>query len=141
MQTVKHLLAEQRSLWTIPPQSPVLDAIKLMARHHIGALPVVEDGTLLGIVSERDYARKIILHGRSSAATQVSQIMTSPVRTVTPDDDVNHCMGLMTRLRIRHLPVMQDGQLIGIVSIGDLVKAVMREQQQTIDELERYIIS
>lgn len=141
MLTVRHLLADQPSLWTIPPHSPVLEAIKLMARHHIGALPVVEDGALLGIVSERDYARKVILHGRSSAGTQVQEIMTSPVRTVTLEDDVNHCMALMTRLRIRHLPVMQEGQLIGIISIGDLVKAVIRQQQQTIDELERYIVS
>jgi CBS domain-containing protein len=110
-----------------------------MADKHIGALPVVRDDELIGIVSERDYARKVILLGRSSSDTPVWQIMSSPVETVSPDDVVHRCMEIMTERRIRHLPVVEQGKLIGIISIGDLVKAVIEEQQQTITQLERYI--
>ncbi|HEX7115706.1 MAG TPA: CBS domain-containing protein [Steroidobacter sp.] len=140
MLRVKHLLAGKGSeVWTIRPDDPVIEAIRIMAQRHIGALPVVRNGELVGIVSERDYARKVILLGRSSSDTPVSQIMTTPVVTVTPDETVHRCMELMTERRIRHLPVVEKGSLTGIISIGDLVKAVMEEQQQTIDQLERYI--
>ncbi|HLS82820.1 MAG TPA: CBS domain-containing protein [Steroidobacter sp.] len=140
MLRVKHLLAAKGSkVWTIGPDEPVFEAIRTMAIEHIGALPVVSDGELVGIVSERDYARKVILRGRSSADTSVGEVMSSPVVTVSADETVHHCMEIMTERRIRHLPVVENGRLTGIVSIGDLVKAVIEEQQQTIDQLERYI--
>jgi len=142
MLRVKYLLAlKGKEVWSIGPDQPVLAAIQLMADKHIGALPVMHDGALLGIVSERDYARKVILMGRSSADTPVRDIMTTTVRTVVPDEAVHRCMELMTELRIRHLPVLDKQRVVGIVSIGDLVKAVIEEQQQTIDQLERYIAS
>lgn len=140
MMRVKHLLESKgRTIWSIEPEDPVLRAIQIMAEQRIGALPVINGQELVGIVSERDYARKVILMGRSSVDTAVWEIMSSPVTTVTVDDAVHHCMELVTEQRIRHLPVMEQGQVIGIVSIGDLVKAVMDEQQQTIDQLEHYI--
>lgn len=140
MLRVRYLLAfKTKSIWTIGPEEPVLAAIQLMADKHIGALPVVRGEELIGIVSERDYARKVILLGRSSSDTPVWQIMTSPVLTVSPEEAVHRCMEIMTEQRIRHLPVVEKGELIGIISIGDLVKAVIEEQQQTITELERYI--
>lgn len=140
MLRVNYILAfKNKSVWTIGPEEPVLAAIQLMADKHIGALPVVRDDELLGIVSERDYARKVILLGRSSSDTPVWQIMTSTVTTVTPDDAVHRCMEIMTEQRIRHLPVVERNRLIGMISIGDLVKAVIEEQQQTITQLERYI--
>ncbi len=142
MLRVSYLLAlKGKDVWSIGPDSPVLDAIRLMAEHHIGALPVVRGRELIGIVSERDYARKVILMGRSSADTPVHAIMTSPVTTISPDEAVHNCMELMTEKRIRHLPVVDRSGLVGIISIGDLVKAVIEEQQQTIDQLERYIAS
>ncbi len=144
MLRVKHLLGEKDSgkdIWSIEAEDPVLEAIRVMAEKHVGALPVMRGLSLVGIVSERDYARKVILHGRSSAETPVWQIMSSPVITVSPDDSVNHCMHLVTDKRVRHLPVMDKGKLIGMISIGDLVKAVMDEQQQTITQLEKYIAS
>jgi CBS domain-containing protein len=140
MLRVKYLLAfKPKDVWTIGPEEPVLEAIQVMADKRIGALPVLRDDQLVGIVSERDYARKVILLGRSSSDTPVWQIMTSDVVTVSPDDAVHRCMEIMTEKRIRHLPVVDKGKLIGIISIGDLVKAVIEEQQQTIDQLERYI--
>jgi CBS domain-containing protein len=140
MLRVRYLLGfKERNTWTIEPEEPVLEAIQLMADKHIGALPVVRGEELVGIVSERDYARKVILLGRSSSDTPVWQIMTSPVTTVSPEEAVHRCMEIMTEQRIRHLPVVEKGKLIGIISIGDLVKAVIEEQQQTIDQLERYI--
>src|SRR5688572_4679441 len=140
MLRVNYLLAfKNKQVWTIGPEEPVLAAIQLMADKHIGALPVLRDTELVGIISERDYARKVILLGRSSSDTPVWQIMSSPVKTVTPDDDVHRCMELMTDLRIRHLPVLEKNRLVGMISIGDLVKAVIEEQQQTITQLERYI--
>ena len=140
MLRVSYLLAfKNKAVWTIGPEEPVLEAIQLMADKHIGALPVLRDEELVGIVSERDYARKVILLGRSSSDTPVWQIMSSPVTTVTPDEGVHRCMELMTELRIRHLPVMEKNRLVGMISIGDLVKAVIEEQQQTITQLERYI--
>jgi len=142
MMRVKNLLDRKHGeVWSIEPEDPVLEAIQIMADRHVGALPVVRNGELLGIVSERDYARKVILLGRSSAETPVWQIMSTPVITVTPDDTVRHCMTLVTERRIRHLPVLENGVLVGIVSIGDLVKAVIEEQQETIEQLERFISS
>lgn len=140
MVRVRHLLSQKdSSVWSIEPEDPVLEAIQLMADKHVGALPVVSGEKLVGIVSERDYARKVILLGRSSADTPIWQIMSSPVTTVSPEEDVHRCMEIMTEQHIRHLPVVERGQMIGIISIGDLVKAVIDEQQQTIDQLERYI--
>jgi CBS domain-containing protein len=140
MLRVSYLLAfKNKTVWTIGPEEPVLEAIQLMADKHIGALPVMRDEELIGIVSERDYARKVILLGRSSSDTPVWQIMSSPVTTVSPDEDVHRCMELMTEHRFRHLPVMDKNRLVGMISIGDLVKAVIEEQQQTITQLERYI--
>lgn len=142
MLRVSYLLASKgRDVWSIDPDAPVLDAIRLMAERHIGAVPVIRDAELLGIVSERDYARKVILMGRSSAVTPVRDIMSTPVTTISPDEAVHNCMEIMTRERIRHLPVMDQGRVIGIISIGDLVKAVIEDQRQTIDQLERYIAS
>lgn len=140
MLRVKYLLAAKGSrVWSIAPEDPVLEAIQLMADKHIGALPVLHGGELVGILSERDYARKVILLGRSIGETLVREIMASPVITVKPEDTVLHCMQLVTEKRIRHLPVVEKDQLVGMVSIGDLVKAVMEDQQHTIDQLERYI--
>ena len=142
MLRVKYLLAlKGKDVWSIEPDVPVLEAIRLMADRHIGAVPVMHGTELLGILSERDYARKVILRGRSSADTPVREIMSSPVTTISPDDAVTHCMQIMTEQRIRHLPVVEKGKVVGMISIGDLVKAVIEEQQQTIDQLERYIAS
>jgi CBS domain-containing protein len=140
MLRVKHLLAvKDKKVWSIGPDAPVLEAIRQMADKHIGALLVMRGEQLIGILSERDYARKVILLGRSSSDTPVSQIMTTPVTTVTPEDPVHRCMEIMTEKHIRHLPVLDKSKVAGIISIGDLVKAVIEEQQQTIDQLERYI--
>lgn len=144
MLRVKHLLANKesgRDVWSIEAEDPVLEAIQMMADKHVGALPVMRGTSLVGIISERDYARKVILHGRSSAETPVWQIMSSPVITVTSEDSVHYCMQVVTEKRVRHLPVMEKGRLIGLVSIGDLVRAVIEEQQETITQLERYIAS
>ncbi len=140
MLRVRHLLAfKQPTVWTVGPDEPVLAAIQTMADKHVGALPVVRGEELIGIVSERDYARKVILLGRSCTDTPAWQIMSSPVITVSADDAVHRCMELMTEHHIRHLPVIERGKIIGMVSIGDCVKAVIDEQQHTIDQLERYI--
>jgi len=142
MLRVNYVLAlKSKDVWTISPDAPVLDAIRLMAERGIGALPVVQGAELVGIVSERDYARKVFLLGRSSAETAVRDIMSSPVVTISSDQAVHNCMEIMTDQRIRHLPVVEKGRLIGMISIGDIVKAVMEEQQQTIAQLERYIAS
>jgi CBS domain-containing protein len=137
---VKHLLERKgHAVQTIDAGRPVLEALEVMARHEIGALPVLRNGELVGMISERDYARKVALLGRSSAETEVARIMASPVVTVEPNDTVNHCMKLMTDRRFRHLPVLDDGQLVGIVSIGDLVRAQLEDALDTIRELERFI--
>jgi len=142
MLTVKQLLDRKGSqIYSIGPEEPVFEAIQLMADKYIGALLVMRGAELVGIVSERDYARKVILLGRSSAETPVWQIMSSPVTTVSPEHTLAECMQIVTDRRVRHLPVVQNGRVLGVVSIGDLVKAVMEEQQQQIEQLERYITS
>lgn len=142
MTTVRHLLDRKgRAIFRIGPDDPVLEAIRSMAEHHVGALLVMREQELVGIVSERDYARKVILMGRSSSDTPVSQIMTTPVTTVGLDTAVEQCMRLMTERRIRHLPVVERGGVTGVVSIGDLVKAVIEDQQHAIEQLESYIHS
>jgi len=142
MHQVRHLLESKGStIFTIAPEAPVFDAIKQMAEHRVGALLVMRDEHLLGIVSERDYARKVILQGRSSAETAVSDIMRSEPLTVGPDTDVFDCMRLCTDSRVRHLPVIKDDAVIGVISIGDLVKAVIDAQAEQIEHLQRYITS
>jgi CBS domain-containing protein len=125
----------------VPQEAPVLEVIRLMAEHHIGSVLVMQGHELVGIATERDYARKVILQGRSSAETPVSQIMSSPVVTISPTDTAQTCMQLMTHRKIRHLPVVEDGRVLGLVSIGDLVKAVIEDQQQEIAQLHQYIAS
>ncbi|HEU0223843.1 MAG TPA: CBS domain-containing protein [Steroidobacteraceae bacterium] len=140
MRTVRQLLAAKPAgAFTVDAGEPVRSAIERMAERHIGALPVLEGGRLVGIVSERDYARKVVLLGRNSLETSVGMIMSAPVVSVGPQQTVNDCMQLMTDKRIRHLPVVEDGKLIGVVSIGDCVKAVIDEQKHEIEDLRRYI--
>ena len=140
MRTVRQLLeGKGPGLVTVNAEDPVRTAIQLMADHYIGALPVMKDGRLAGIVSERDYARKVVLMGRNSLETSVAMIMSAPVIHVGPQNTVNDCMQLMTDKRIRHLPVVEDGKLIGVISIGDCVKAVIDEQKHEIEDLRRYI--
>jgi CBS domain-containing protein len=142
MHQVKHLLESKgNTIFSIAPDAPVLEAIKHMAEQRIGALLVMRDDHLLGVLSERDYARKVILQGRSSAETAVSDIMRSEPLTVGPETDVFDCMRLCTDSRVRHLPVIQDGAVIGVISIGDLVKAVIDAQAEQIEHLQRYITS
>jgi CBS domain-containing protein len=140
MLRVTHLLTTKgKDLWCVDADQPVLEAIQIMADRRVGALPVMRAGELVGVVSERDYARKVILLGRSSAETPVWQIMSSPVVTVGPGETVRHCMEIMTERRIRHLPVVEDGATVGMISIGDLVRAVIEEQKETIEQLEKFI--
>jgi CBS domain-containing protein len=142
MTTVRELLDRKgRAVYSVEPEDPVLEAIQVMADRHVGALLVMRGAELIGIVSERDYARKVILLGRSSNETPTWQIMSSPVITVAPEQTLTDCMRLMTERRIRHLPVADKGSVVGVLSIGDLLKAVMEEQQQTIAQLEHYIHS
>jgi CBS domain-containing protein len=142
MATASALLKHKgRVIYSVPPDAPVLEAIKEMAEHGVGALLVMQHDRLLGVVSERDYARKVILKGRSSSETLVSQIMSAPVLTVHPEQSVNECMRIMTENRVRHLPVLEGERVVGVLSIGDLVRAVLEEQQQTIEQLEQYIHS
>jgi len=142
MKTVRQLLQTKGSqIYTIAPGARVFDALKLMAEREVGALVVTEGGNLAGIISERDYARKVILHGKSSHELQVRDIMTAKVITVHPGQTVEVCMTLMTEKRIRHLPVTDDERLVGMLSIGDLVKEVIAEQEATIKQLESYIHS
>lgn len=142
MRQVKHLLDRKGSdIFAIAPEAPVLEAIKHMAERGVGALLVMRGEQLVGIVSERDYARKIILQGRSSAQTPVSDIMSSSVLTVSPETDVFDCMRLCTDSRVRHLPVVRGSHVLGVISIGDLVKEVISAQAEQIEQLQRYITS
>ncbi len=140
MTTVSQLLAEKGyRVFSVPPDASVYEAIENMATHGIGALVVMQGERLVGIVSERDYARKVILRDRSSRTTAVSEIMTTDVITIGPDKTIEHAMKLMTAHRIRHLPIVDQGQLAGMLSIGDLVKAVIDQQRFEIEQLEQYI--
>ena len=142
MLSVEQLLNQKpRAIYSIGPEEPVLAAIKKMAEHHIGALVVMSGEKLVGIMSERDYARKVVLLGRSSTETRVDAIMTAKVVTVTAKQDAHDCMRLMTDMRIRHLPVVAGDRVVGVLSIGDLVRAVIEEQERTIADLESYIRS
>ena len=127
------------ALWSIAPEATVFDAIKLMADKNVGALPVILDGELLGVFTERDYTRKVALQGKTSRETRVREIMTGQVFIVTPNDTVEMCMKLMNDNRVRHLPVIDGGKVIGIISIGDLVNWIISTQGATIEQMERYI--
>jgi CBS domain-containing protein len=133
------LRAKGGSVWSVSPGATVFDALVLMAEKETGALVVVSEGKLAGMFSERDYARKLILHGKSSRDTVVQEIMSTPVVTVTPDQTVEECMRIMTRHRIRHLPVIDGEELVGVVSIGDLVNSIISAQAETIHQLSSYI--
>jgi len=140
MKLVTHLLdTKGRHIVSVRPDASVFEAIKLMADRGIGSLVVMQDEELVGIVTERDYARKVIIKGRSSENTTVAEIMTSEVLTTSSSQTVNECMELMTERRIRHLPVVEDNRVIGLISIGDLVQAIISDQQEEIEQLGQYI--
>ncbi len=140
MATVSDILrGKGQEIWAVEPEETVLNALKLMADKGIGAVMVMTDGQVRGILSERDYARKVVLQGRSSANTPVKEIMTSRVFAITPNHTVENCMSLMTEKRIRHLPVMDGAKLVGVISIGDVVKIMLTEKDQVIDQLTNYI--
>jgi len=142
MKLVKQLLeAKGHDVLSISPEASVLDAVRLMAQKSVGALTVMEGSTLVGVITERDYARKVILKGRASDSTTIREIMTSEVITTTGDESVEKCMNMMTDGRMRHLPVVDNGDVVGIISIGDLVKAVIADQKEEIEHLEHYIRS
>jgi len=142
MQSVQQILAHKGAkVWTIDPDASVFDALGQMAAHGIGALVVVEGSQVLGLVSEREYARKVALAGRSSRDTRVRDIMLTRLPYVDADTEIGLCMALMTQHRVRHLPVMADAELIGLISIGDLLAAVISDQRQVIEHLEQYIAS
>ena len=140
---VSSILAHKKvsTVWSIGPNAMVIDAIRLMDEKNVGALPVVDHGTLVGVVSERDYTRKVIVKGRSSKDTPVSDIMTKELLTVKPGDNVAECMRIMTEKRVRHLPVLEGTKLVGILSIGDVVNWLMSALKETIDNLERYSLA
>jgi CBS domain-containing protein len=140
---ISAILAHKKvsTVWSIGPNATVIDAIRLMDEKNVGALPVVENGKLVGIVSERDYTRKVILKGRSSKDTPVSDIMTKQVITVNPSNSLTECMQIMTDKRVRHLPVLEGTNLVGILSIGDLVNWLISAQKAMIDNLERYTLA
>lgn len=140
MDSVRQLLRTKgNEVWTIAPDRSVYEALQLMADKDIGAVPVVEDGRLTGIFSERDYARKVVLHGKTSRETLVGELMTRTVYYVSPKETVEQCLAIMTKRHIRHLPVLDDDRLVGIVTIGDVGKAIISEQAFTIRHLENYI--
>jgi CBS domain-containing protein len=140
---VSSISAHQKAstVWSIGPNAMVFDAIQLMDEKNVGALPVVDNGKLVGIVSERDYTRKVILKGRSSKDTPVSDIMTKQVLTVNPSSSVTGCMRIITERRVRHLPVLEGTNLVGILSIGDVLNWLISAQKATIDNLERYTLA
>jgi len=140
MKTVEQILnLKGHEVWSVDPRDTVLDSLKLMSEKGVGAMLVMDGDKLVGIVTERDYARKVILEGKSSKDTTVSEIMSGKVLCVTPDRTVDECMALMTDKRARHLPVIDQKRVVGVVSIGDLVKAMISEQQILIDQLQNYI--
>lgn len=140
MKLVQHLLdAKGRQVISVAPDTSVLDAIKLMAEKGIGSLVVLDGEELAGIVTERDYARKVIIKGRASESTPVGDIMTAEVLTTSPDSTVDKCMAMMTRKKCRHLPVVEDGAVVAMISIGDLVQAIIADQKEEIEHLEHYI--
>ena len=140
MKHIRDLLAEKGGdICTISPDATVLDAVKLLADKNIGALVVVREDQLVGVMSERDYLRKIALTKRDSSAVKVAEIMTSPVACARPEQSVEECMAMMTDKRIRHLPVVENDSLRGVISIGDLVKSIISEQKFIIEQLEHYI--
>lgn len=138
--TVRQLLATKgQDAWSVHPDTTVFDALKLMADKNIGAVIVLTGGELCGVLSERDYARKVVLEGKASISTPVSEIMTNPVLIVNPEQTIDKCMALMTDKRLRHLPVVENDQVVGMVSIGDVVKTVIADQEFMLDQLETYI--
>ena len=140
MRTIAHVLASKGStVWAISPEATVYEALQVMAQHNVGALLIIEGGAPVGMISERDYARKIVLMGRSSLDTRVRVVMTTPLTSCPSSHSIDAAMVLMTRTRVRHLPVIDGGRLLGLVSIGDLVKARIADQQFTIAQLEQYI--
>jgi CBS domain-containing protein len=139
MTTIRQILRGRHQVYSVAPEASVLDALRLMAEKNIGAVVVVSQEKLVGVFSERDYARKVVLQGKTSKDTPVSEVMTAKVITVDPDRTAGECMALMTGKRFRHLPVMENAQLIGVISIGDVVRAVVEEQSFTIKQLESYI--
>ena len=140
MQYVHHVLMEKGSdVWSVAPSTTVYEALEIMAARNIGALVVLDNNKLAGVISERDYARKLALEGKRSRETPVREIMTEVVATVSPDHSMKDCMEVMTSQRVRHLPVLEDEELVGLVSIGDVVKSIMSYQQQMIQQLEAYI--
>ncbi len=141
MKLVRHILdVKGREVWTIGPDDTVFEAIKLMSDKGVGALPVVYAGKVIGIISERDYTRKVILKGRASKETPVKAIMSAPVLYTTPDEPIEKCMAVMTAKHIRHLPVLEGEELVGLISIGDLVKAIIEQQENWIRELEYHVL-
>lgn len=141
MKLVRQLLQTKRhNIWSIAPDASVFEAIKLMAEQNIGVLLVLQHGQMIGVLSERDYARKVILEGKSSSETRVDEIMTRKVLSVHPDESLVTCMSLMTEHHIRHLPVLAENQVIGVISIGDVIKAIISEQEFMIEQLAHYII-
>jgi CBS domain-containing protein len=140
MKTVRDILAAKgHQVWCVEPEATVFDALRLMAEKEIGALVVMEGDRVVGVLSERDYARKVVLLGRTSPTTAVKEIMTSPVVYTHSDQVIEECMALVTEKRVRHLPVMDEGKLVGLISIGDLVKSIIADQKFIIEQLVRYI--
>ena len=138
--TVNELIERKgRSVFTVAPEATVLEALRSMSRHGVGALVAAEGGRVVGVISERDYARKVILTGKSSSETSVAEIMGTPVNTVSPEQTVSECMEIMTAHHIRHLPVLKDGRLVGLVSIGDLVKSIISDQERRLEKFEQYV--
>ena len=140
MMTVEHILDDKgRHVWSVAPRDSVHSAIRLLSAHNVGAVLVCEGGRIVGILSERDCVRRVMLHERAAKDTLVSSVMTSPVMSVRATDTLEHCLKLMTDHRVRHLPVMEHGHLLGILSVGDIVKARLDVQEHMIEDLERYI--